>query len=302
MALTWSPALAVAALVQREVGQLPLVKAVASQPANDSVADMLEKLGKKVGANHDGCSHLLAAGEYQLLTLDALNVPQEELKAAVRWRLKDMLDFHVDDATVDVVAVPANDDAQARAAGMFAVVAHNQLIRQRQALFEEARLKLAVIDIPEMAQRNIAALLEPPERGLALLSFNDAGGLLTLSFAGELYLSRRLDISLSQLEQSDSAQQSALHERISLEVQRSLDHFDRQYRHIALSKLMLAPLGFAGSALQDSLATNLYLPVEALDLDGVFDLSQVPLLREPAEQQRYFLALGAALRQEEVLP
>lgn len=302
MALLLSTEAALAAVVQRRRDQLPQVQAVAAQPLSERMQASLERLGKAVDAGGRACSHVLAPGEYQLLSIDALNVPQEELKAAVRWRLQDMLDFHVDDATVDVLAVPANDEAQARAAGMFAVVAHNQLIKQRQALFEEAGLGLSVIDIPEMAQRNIAALLEPPERGLALLSFDEVGGLLTLTFAGELYLSRRLDISLPQLKQGDPAQQGALHERITLEVQRSLDHFDRQYRQIALSKLVLAPLGFDAHALHDSLTANLYLPVETLELEGVFDLSQAPLLREPVEQQRYFLVLGAALRQEEVLP
>jgi MSHA biogenesis protein MshI len=179
------------------------------------------------------------------------------------------------------------------------VAARNQLIQQRQAMFEEAKIPLGVIDMPEMAQRNISALLEPEGRGLALLSFESQGGLLTVTFNGELYLSRRIDVTWSQLLQTDVEQKSACYDRITLELQRSLDHFDRQYHFIALSKLVLCAMGSAGSGLQEYLAANLYIPVECLDMETVLDISKVPELAHAESQQRYFMTLGAALRHEE---
>jgi MSHA biogenesis protein MshI len=156
-----------------------------------------------------------------------------------------------------------------------------------------------VIDVPEMAQRNISALLEPEGRGLALLSFDAHGGLLTVTFAGELYLSRRIEVPLAQLQQADIEQKNVSYEKITLELQRSLDHFDRQYHFITLSKLVLAPLGDASADLQQYLATNLYLPIETLNLATVLDLSKMPQLNLAESQQRFFLTLGAALRVEE---
>ena len=50
----------------------------------------------------------------------------------------------------------------------------------------------------------------------------------------------------------------------------------------------------------EHLASNLYMPVEAMTLDDVFDLSKAPELQDTAQQQRFFLTLGAALRHEEV--
>ncbi|MGV3741839.1 MAG: type IV pilus biogenesis protein PilM [Burkholderiaceae bacterium] len=260
----------------------------------------MANLGKDLHADNFNCSNLLESGEYQLLSVDAPNVPKQELKTAIRWKLKDMLDYHIDDATFDVLDIPVDKEAGSRNHSMFAVAARNQLIRDRQALFEEAKLPLSVIDIPEMAQRNIAALAEPPGRGIGLLSFDASGGLLTVTFGGELYLSRRLDVSLPQLSTADDAQREALYERITLELQRSFDHFDRQYRHIALAKLLLFPMGASGTALQTHLAANLYFPVEMLSLTEVVDISRVPELTRLESQQKYFLTLGAALRQEAV--
>ncbi len=289
-----------AARIARKPSAKPVVEKVMFY-AGDSAAQSatLEKLAKDANAERYQCSVLLASNEYQLLSVEAPNVPPEELKTAIRWRLKDMLDFHVDDATIDVLDVPANQNAAVRSHAMYAVAARNKLIEHRQKLFENTGIPLRVIDIPEMAQRNIAALLEQEGRGLALLSFDADGGMLTVSFAGELYLSRRLDVPLSQLTQTDAEQRTACHDRITLELQRSLDHFDRQYHFITLSKLILAPMGEAASALQAYLAANLYVPVEVLDLTTVFDFSDVRDLNAPAAQQRYFMTLGAALRHEE---
>jgi MSHA biogenesis protein MshI len=258
----------------------------------------LEKLAKATDAERYSCTNVLNPGEYQLLSVEAPNVPQDELKAAIRWRLKDMLDFHINDATIDVLDVPGDKNAPERKGVMYAVAAHEQLIKQRQILFEQAQIPLSVIDIPEMAQRNISVLCEPEGRGVALLSFDAKGGLLTITFAGELYLSRRFEVTLGHLMENDSEVISACYDRTTLELQRSFDHFDRQYQFISVAKLVLAPLGDAGAGLQAYLAANLYMPVESLNLNAVLDLSAVSQLQAIQQQQLYFTTLGAALRQE----
>ncbi|HYD78406.1 MAG TPA: agglutinin biogenesis protein MshI [Paucimonas sp.] len=277
---------------------MPAVESVVFSPGNE-LASQLEKLAKDVRAAAYHCTTLLGVGEYQLLSVDAPNVPPEELKVAIRWRLKDLLDFHVDDATIDVLDVPVDKHAPVRNRSMFAVAARNQVIEQRQTLFADAKFPLSVIDIPEMAQRNISALLEPEGRGVAMLSFDAAGGLLTVTYSGELYLSRRIEVPLSQLQEGGEEQRTPYYDRITLELQRSLDHFDRQYHFITMSKLFLAPLPDGSEALQKYLASNLYMPVEMLDLETVLDFSKTPELKSRDGQHRFFMTLGAALRHEE---
>jgi MSHA biogenesis protein MshI len=288
-----------AAYVRRAPGSKPVVEYIARYPEGDETrVQSLEKLGKQSRASRYEWTNLLSTGEYQLLSVDAPNVPAEELKTAIRWRLKDMLDFHIDDATIDVLDVPVTKEAAGRAHSMYAIAARNQVISERQALFEQTKIPLSVIDVPEMAQRNMAALLESDGRGLALLSFDSSGGMLTITYAGELYLARRLDVTLDQLAQADESHINALHDRIALELQRSFDHFDRQYRHITLSKLVLSPLGEIGVSLREYLSANLYVPVELMDLGALLDISRVPELKRASDQQRFFLTLGAALREE----
>jgi MSHA biogenesis protein MshI len=286
--------------VVRATDSRPSVERVAFYPADIlPLPGLLEKMAKELQVGRYQCSTLLDFGEYQLLSVEAPNVPPDELKTAIRWKLKDLLDFHVNDATIDVLDVPVEKNAPARNHSMYAVAAHNQLIQQRQTLFADAKVPLTVIDIPEMAQRNISALVAPEGRGLAMLSFDARGGLLTITFSGELYLSRRIDVPLPTFENADTDQKNAQFERIVLELQRSLDHFDRQYHFAPVAKLMLAPLDKLSAELQAYLAANLYIPVELLTLEMALDIARVDELRSTQAQHDYFMTIGAALRHEE---
>ena len=284
--------------VRRVADNKPQVSFCAVKQATSFDGHALEKLGKETHLSRYRRTFSLNSDEYQTLVVEAPNVQATELKTAVRWQIKDMLDYNVDDAVIDVLDIPPDKSAPGRNHFMYVVAARNQLVKDRIALFEEAKLPLEVVDIPELAQRNIAVLLEPPGRGLAMLSFNADGGLLTVNYAGELYLARRIEVSLAQLAEADEQQRTALHDRITLELQRSLDHFDRQFNFISIVKLMLAPM--PGQAeLKAYLASNLYVPVDTFELGDVFDLAKVPELKQIEKQPLYFLTLGAALRQEE---
>jgi len=241
-------------------------------------------------------STLLDSSEYQLLPVEAPNVPPEEMKAAIRWRVKDALNYHVDDATIGVLKIPAAKHVAERAQSLYVVAAANEVIRKRIALFEDAKLNLNIIDIPEMAQRNIAALFEDEGRALVVLAFDENGGLLTFSGGGELYLARRIEISIGQLQDADESLRQHSFDRLELEVQRSLDYFDRQFNHIAVSRMLVAVP--AQSGLVEMLRQNLEVPVERLDLARVMDLTAVPEFSGDDAQADAFYALGAALRLE----
>jgi MSHA biogenesis protein MshI len=286
----------IAATSVKPVAQgLPSVRFAHFLPGKPDAA-VLEKAAREGQAHAYRCATLLAPGEYQLINLEAPNVPREEMKTAVRWRLKDILDFPVTEATVDVLDIPV-DAGQVRAQqSVFVVAARNTVIKPRQQLFLDAKLGLEVIDIPEMAQRNVSALIAPENRGVAMLSFSQEGGLLTVTWRGELYLSRRIDVALEQLLEPDHERKHASFDRITLELQRSLDNFERQYSFISIAKLVLGPSSVSG--LDEYLSSNLYTPVETLDLATVFDLGRTPELQDKAVQGRFFIPLGAALRTE----
>ncbi|WP_370661270.1 type IV pilus biogenesis protein PilM [Massilia oculi] len=281
--------------IERVANSSPMLRLAVFLPGQIDI-DTIDKLAREGQASSRHVVTLLAGGEYQILNVEAPNVPREEMKTAIRWRLKDILDFPAAEATIDVLDIPLDANSRAQQS-IFAVAARNTVIQPRQKLFLDAKVDLHAIDIPEMAQRNVSAMLEPEGRGVAMVSFGDDGGLLTVSYRGELYLSRRFDVTLAQLLEPDHERKHQTFDKITLELQRSLDHFERQYSFISIAKLVLGPSAVSG--LDEYLSSNLYTPVETLDLALLFDLSRTPELADKAQQQRFFLAIGAALREGE---
>lgn len=256
----------------------------------------LDRLAKELGFARFQCATLLGPGEYKLLLVEAPNVPRTELKTAIRWRIKDMLEYHVDDATVDVLEVPRNPASGERAHAMYAIAARNEVIRSCIDRFESARIPLSVIDIQETAQRNVAALFERDERGLAMLHLGNEQGLLTINFHGELVFARRIDVSMPALISASGAVRDEQFQRILLELQRTFDHFDRQYTYVPVAKLMLAP-DPEEIGLLEYLAANLDVPVERVRLSGAISFGARAEL-EPREEWRLFHLIGASLRYE----
>ncbi len=281
------------AAVERLADARPIVHVASLLPGQGSI-DLVVTAGRDGQAATRHCVNLLGGGDYQILNVEAPNVPREEARTALRWRLKDILDFPAAEATIDVLEIPLDPNARAQPS-MFVVAAKNSVIQPRQKLFLDAKVDLHAIDIPEMAQRNVSAMLEPEGRGVAMLSLGEDGCLLTVSFRGELYLSRRVEVPLAQLLEPDHDRKHASFDRITLELQRSLDNFERQYAFISIAKLVLGPSGVTG--LDEYLSSNLYTPVETLDLATLFDLSRVPDLLDKTQQGRFFLPIGAALRE-----
>ncbi len=283
------------ACVKRKPGSRPEVALLDSYRKENGEKEALGRLRKALRLANYRCATLLGAGEYQILQTEAPAVAVAEVKEAVRWRIKDMLDFPPDVATLDVLNIPTDGAGKARQ--LFVVAANNGLIGERMALFDEAKIPLEVIDIQETAQRNIAALFEAPNRGLAMLAFDESGGLLTFTYKGELYLSRRIEISLSQLMQQEALRRQQLLERIGLELQRSLDHFDRQFSFIPLAQLLIVPIAGVPEIF-DYLRLNLFVPIEPLDLAQVMDFPSIPELKNSARQAQCLHVIGAALRDE----
>jgi MSHA biogenesis protein MshI len=240
------------------------------------------------------CTTLMGADEYKIVQMDVPAVPVAERKEALRWKLKAMVDFPVDSACLDLLDIPGNATG-GRQASVFAVLAAEQAVRTQAQFFEQAKIPLAAIDIPELAQRNVAVLFEEENRGLVFLHLDAAGGQLSLTFRGELIALRRVEVSAQQLNEGDVGRRTQAMERLLLELQRSLDHFDRQYSYISISKLIVA-VSPPVEHLIATLSENLYLAVQEMDLSQVMDFPAVPALRDRQFQAMNLLLIGAALR------
>lgn len=282
--------------VLRDPGRPPRVTACEFRPwdAKGGERDkVLARLADEFDLHRSRCTTVLDASEYSLLLTEAPDVPPGELRSALRWRVKELIDFHVDDATIDVFDV-STPNTTAKTRSMYVVAARNAAIQRRVDLCDRARINLDVIDIPELAQRNLAATLPEDVRGVVTMSFGAQRGLVTITRQGEIFLSRRIELGMATLLETDD--RTAMFDQIVLEVQRSLDYFDSHFRQAHIDTLALAPPAGEVPGLLDYLSQNLNLKVKAIDLASLmqFDVDATPIVQADG-----LIALGAALRQEE---
>ncbi|MFH1043587.1 MAG: agglutinin biogenesis protein MshI [Pseudomonadota bacterium] len=284
--------------IKRAANGRPEIALCDSYRKEGSDADALARLRKEFNLGRFRCTTLLESKDYQMHQIDAPNVPAAELRTAVRWRVKDIIEYPLDAATVDVLDIPVDRNAPTRNHQVYAVTARNSAIEKCIKPFNQAQVPLEAIDIPDLAQRNVAALFESGGRGMAMLAFYENEGILTFTGGGELYLARRIEVSRAQLAEADAERRNQHFERIALELQRSLDNFDRNYNYVPIAKLLLAPLP-QEIGLQQYLAPNISVPVETIDLGAVMDFPGVPELKHPERQAQCLQTIGAALRGEE---
>jgi MSHA biogenesis protein MshI len=282
--------------IEHRGGGAPVVTACDLHPWDGGDADrsrLLLRLAGQYQLGRSRCTTLLDSADYSLLLTEAPDVPADELRAAIRWRIKDLIDFHINDATLDVFDLPG-EKVSGRARPMYAVAARTPAIQKRVDQLTSAGINLDVIDIPELAQRNLAALLPEDVKGVVMLSFTATGGLLTITRQGELFLSRGMEVGLDALTMTPDP--SGYHDRIVLEVQRSLDYYDSHFRQAPIGDVVLAPLPCEAEGLLEYLKTNLSATIHVMDLGSLLRFEH----EVPAAMQSTCLAtLGAALRLEE---
>ncbi len=236
------------------------------------------------------CTTVMPLGEYTVLNVEAPAVPPEELRAAVRWQVKDLIDFHIDDAVIDVFDAPPSG-ATGRQNSLYVVVSRLAAVRERVDLLEAAEARLETIDIPELVLRNITERLPEDEAGVGFVYLARERGLVILTRQSTLYFARTLEMGYADLAAGDSGQ----FDRLVLEIQRSLDYYDRYFVQPPVAGLVLAPSEEPVPGLQDYLHEALGLAVRNLDLGEVVACDR-PL--EPAAQARCLMAVAAALREE----
>ncbi|WP_299181887.1 hypothetical protein [uncultured Neptuniibacter sp.] len=228
---------------------------------------------------------VLPASEYQLLLVERPDVPENEIKEALRWRIKDLISFDVEQASIDYIDLP-EDAYRGRSQMLYVIVAQKASVDKLVKWCKTHELVPIAVDVPELALLNLTEDLADSEAGLAVFSIDQQGSSINLLSSGALYFSRHVSYHLSSTEVGSES--SAV-----LELQRSLDYYESQVGKPPCVRLLVMPVQPDDSALLNELRQSLPLDVHSLDLDRLL-LSKVELT--PELQQYTTVAIAAALR------
>jgi len=278
-------------------GRPQIVAAAVEKSAGKNWAQQLSKQVDGIDTARLPLVAALPEGSYQLLLVEVPDVPADEVNDAIRWKVKDLLDFPVDETVVELLPMPKSSMGRAAPDTAYAVATRRSNVEDHIQFLHSAGIPLEVINIPELCMRNIAAHLPQDSSGVAFLHLTDQQGFLTVSREGLLYMIRRIDRGQAFLRSAtdDFTRTEALGTFV-LDVQRSLDYYESHFDRRPLSELVLSP-GSDVCGLADALREQLGLSISQLDLNKLFDMQNAVSLEQ---QNECLLAIGAALRADPI--
>lgn len=279
--------------IQRPATQQPLLAHCDFLPLQEGIelADELRARLIKLGLQGVPCNLVMMAGNYQLILGEAPKVPQEELAEALRWRVKDLVQFPIAEAIIDGFFLP-EDSARGGNRMAYAVVAQRKHVETQVALAKATGLQLKNIDISELALRNLAETCCDTKRGVALVKLQQGGGSLQIIRDGNLYLSRQFSLAYNAGLLDDLPGDSLI-----LELQRSLDYFERQMRQVPPSHVYLCGENVTADKITPDIRNALAVSINPLNLENGLQIAD----GIPEHSLSLCLhAIGAALRQDQV--
>jgi MSHA biogenesis protein MshI len=210
---------------------------------------------------------LLDPADYQILKVDTPNVPQEELKSAARWQIKEMVDVDPAELTLDVMHVGGGGERPASSATrqLFVVAARSQAITALTARAAAVTDALGTVDIWETALRNLLAAQARidglRERACAAVLIGERVSLLVVCAQDELFYTRRLEPDAGLLARARGQTQEAAagdlplgfeyqpggsfdhggtqESALVVELQRSIDVWERSWPDLPLARLYI---------------------------------------------------------------
>ena len=252
-----------------------------------TLADSLISDAKRLHLIGQTCRLILTPQQYQLVMMDALDVPETEMAKALKWRLKGLIDYPLNDIAMDAFLVPPHGVANQQKKAFVAVTPLSKL-RAKLALCAAAYIDIVEVGITELALGKLCSLL-PLKRNAPIIVISPEGhnAQLHIFYHQQLYLVRALHLPIHVADENSDHQHSTL-----LEIQRSMDHCQVTLKLPEPQAIYFTP-GFGK-------ATVLlhYLEQELQNLVHLIDLNELLSLTEPLslhDQQNLFYSIGGAL-------
>jgi MSHA biogenesis protein MshI len=259
----------------------------------DSPSQLAGRLAERVTSlelNDLPCFAVMGAQDYSLQLVEAPDVPESDLAAAVKFQIRDSINMSLADAEVQVFAVPESAYRQ-QGRMLYAAATHRARVMEIRDCVLNAGLVLKAIDVRESVMRDLASQMASDENGLACLDVREGQARLLLIKSGDIYLCRQLN---TQIDQSQMASQDWANtfQRFLVELQRSFDYFENQMGQGQILRLLLAPVPGVTNQLIEQLNLNLMAEGSVMDLNQLWNTGSILSARE---QHDCLFASGAAL-------
>ena len=223
-----------------------------------------------IGLKGSAGNLVLAPELYSLSLIEKPPVADDELKDAVRWRMKENLEYPVEEAVLDVFEMP--ESALRDRPMVFVVAIQTQSLKTLLDKVYAAGAEVSSVDISELALRNVVHGLYPDaDHGVGLLRMTGSSSVINISRGEELFLSRRVS---GIPERIDDASWDEVRERLLLQVQRSIDYYESAMAQPPCNGLLVATTHGWQDRVCEYLGEMMPVPVRSLkdELRVLFDI------------------------------
>lgn len=245
------------------------------------------------------CSWVLQPDQYQVLLIDALPVPANEFQAAVRWKIKDLIRFPINDVVIDSFPLPIKKVSTDQDMIMV-VVAKLSYVKSMSDTLQGAGLQLNKIDILEMSLKNIACLFNQEDKIIALIYMQEKNSQLIITTKKQLHFARRIELGLSFIEPAEGtpindSEVAKKIDRLALEIQRSFDYYQSQWRQSMPTQIIFCAAKPISIDVASLLSQRLSIPTEMLNISRFFSDARAINIQE---QGKYLTILGELFQRE----
>ncbi len=270
---------------------------ITERSAGSDAAQTLADMVREAGAAGASCEWVLEPSAYSLLQVDKPAVPQSEWVSALRWKVRDLISYPVDEAVMDAFEVPGLE-SRGRSPTLYVASARKSELRGQIAQIQAAGLQLARIGIADLACAEVALRLSPSDESQAVLALDARGGSMLALREGTLFVVRRFEFDADDqraMRDPTADRSQRLFERFALELQRTLDYFERTHQRPPVRRLVLLAGVDGAEGLGEALRTLLGLEVLTPSLEAEW-----PSLSEQPAAARVRLAVLAGVVEKAV--
>lgn len=185
-----------------------------SQQNDIQIRQCLTEFVLKNNLKKTKCCWMLHPNQYHLTLINTPNVPKAEYKSAVRWQIKDVINYPLEEAVVEIFYP---EESEKHPKKIYVIIAQNSLLQNIANIIQNCYLQLVAIDIREFAIRNLITNLALNDEPVGFLDISDDRFMLVIAQFDRIKFVRHIKTNLkkSKTERLDE---------LVIELQRSFDY------------------------------------------------------------------------------
>jgi MSHA biogenesis protein MshI len=223
------------------------------------------KLEQKKYQLQGQCHLVLASSQTQVVQVDKPNIPEDEVNAALKWQIKDLVSYPPEDMVLDYFDGPTlaggNEKINVVCASKKDLLAFIEPLSQNGLVLKTITTEeFAFASLMPVQNEACLMVCQQPNEEIVLLIVKQ----------GKVYFSRRLR-GFSQIStKSEDELSFGVVDSLSLEIQRSTDYFERQLKQAPIRTIEIIVPMLTEAALARKLAENTNVAVNLLAMPEGF--------------------------------